>query len=82
MDGIITEKQLKYLNILLTDSFGSQNRKLYLKIFYKVDSSKEITKEQASEIIEKFVDSNPEREKEVAIGLEKIYESLGQQRLI
>ncbi len=77
----ITEKQLKYLNILLTQSFGEFNRKIYLKHFYKVESSKDLSKEKASEIIEKFVDDNPKKYENIAIAMEKIYELIGQRKL-
>ncbi len=81
MTGLITEKQLKYLNILLVENLGEQYRKTYLKIFWNVDSSKDLTKEQAHQIIEMFIDENPEREKNKAVALNKIYEALGQRKL-
>ena len=77
----ITPKQLKYLNILLVNAFGKENRLTYLQLFYQIRSSKNLTKELASEIIERFVDDNPEREKNVALAKERIYEFLGQTRL-
>lgn len=75
----ITDKQLKYMNIILSQTFG-ENRKLFLKLFYKVDSSKDLTKDQASEIIELFIGPNAAKYK--AEAMDKIYEALGQQRLI
>lgn len=78
---LITEKQLIYLNILLKNALGKENRRVYLKLFYQVKSSKELTLEQASEIISKFVSDNPDREKEIEIAKDKIYEHLGQRRL-
>lgn len=78
----ITERQLKYLNILLTKNLGEENRKLYLEIFYNIDSSKKLDKFQASEIIEKFSPDNPDQEKEVAEAMQKIYEKIGQKKLI
>jgi len=78
----ITERQLKYLNILLTDCFGDYDRKIYLKVFYKVDSSKNLTLLQASEIIEKFVPDNENRNKEISIAIEKINEMKGQAKLL
>ena len=77
----ITEKQLRYLNILLTDAFNGY-RKTYLKIFWNVDSSKNLTKEMASVIIEQFLPDNQEREQHIAQSQQKIYESLGQQKLL
>jgi hypothetical protein len=79
---LITARQLKYLNILLTKNLGEENRLMYLDIFYNVDSSKKLSVSQASEIIEKFFPENPEREKEVALAMEKIYEKIGQKKLI
>ena len=67
----ITEKQLVYLNILLNNAFG-ENRKLYLKLNYEIDSSKDLDFDQAHEIIEKFIPENPEMEKNVDISLRKI----------
>lgn len=81
MIGLITERQLKYLNILLIKNLGDQHRKIYLKLFYNVDSSKLLTKYQASEIIEKFVEENPMREENKAIALSRIYRELGQRDL-
>lgn len=81
MTELITDRQLKYLNILLTKNLGEQHRKIYLKIFWKVSSSKLLTKYQASEIIEKFVEENPMREENKAIALSKIYRELGQRDL-
>jgi hypothetical protein len=78
----ITERQLKYLNILLTKNLGEENRKLYLEIFYNINSSKKLDLLQASEIIEKFHPDNPDREKEVAEVMNKIYEKIGQKKLI
>jgi len=77
----ITDRQLKYLNILLNRYFGG-NRKIYLDLFYQVDSSKKLSLLQASEIIEQFVDENPEKDKNVAKALNKIYVKLGQQSLL
>lgn len=68
----ITKKQLQYLNILLVENIGAENRKPYLKHFYNVDSSKKLTKDQASEIISKFVEENIEREKNVWEAIEKL----------
>ena len=76
-----SDKQVRYLNILVVKNLGHQHRKLYLKLFYKVDSSKELTVNQASEIIEKFVEENPMREKHKALALHKIYRELGQKEL-
>ena len=76
----ITEKQLRFLNILLTDAFNAY-RKTYLKIYWNVESSKDLTKEMASVIIEQFLSDNPDREQKIAEAKEKIYESLGQKKL-
>ena len=76
----ITPRQIKYLNILLSEAFG-ENRKLYLKLFYKVDSSRDLSLYQASEIIEKFVPDNGKRDENVRSALGKIYECLGQRKL-
>lgn len=73
----ITKRQLKYLNILLSKAFGGY-RKIYLKEFCEVDSSKDLTLLEASEQIEKFVPDNPEREKNIAEAKEKILKSVGQ----
>jgi len=81
MNTPITDRQLKYLNILLNRYFGD-NRKLYLKMFYEVDSSKELSKFQASEIIEKFVDDNKDKDKNIALVQNEIYKKLGQQSLL
>ncbi len=80
MEWPISPRQLKYLNILLTEHFG-QNRKLYLKLFWNVDSSKSLTKDQAHIIIEKFV-PGPDTITNVAEANERIYEAQGQQKLI
>lgn len=76
----ITSRQLVYLNILLSNVFG-ENRKLYLELFYKVDSSKDLSFEQAHEIIEKFVPENPDLKMEIDVSLRKIYKHLGQREL-
>lgn len=76
-----TQKQIRFLNILISANLGPEYRKLYLKLFYKVDSSKDLTKEQASEIIEKYLNDNPDKERNVAIAMERIYKALGQQKL-
>ena len=78
MEEKITDAQLKYLNILLTENIGADYRKIYLKIFYEVSSSKLLTKFQASEIISKFTDDNPNKELNKAVVLKKIYKELGQ----
>ena len=80
MEFPISPRQLKYLNILLSEHF-QQNRKLYLKLFWKVDSSKDLTKDQASKIIEKFIEG-PDTLRNVAEANSRIYEALGQQKLI
>lgn len=77
----ISPRQLKYLNILLVKNLGEDHRKIYLKLFYNVESSKDLTKYQASEIIEKFVEENPMREENKAIAQNKIYRELGQRDL-
>ena len=77
----ITDKQLKYLNILLVKAVGDDHRKLYLKLFWKVDSSKDLTIDQASNIIEMFIEENPAFEKNKAVVLSRIYKELGQQEL-
>lgn len=77
----ITDKQLKYLNILLVKALGVDHRKLYLKLFWKVDSSKDLTMDQASEIIGMFIEENPAFEKNKAVALSRIYKELGQQEL-
>lgn len=66
---------------MIVKNLGDQNRKLYLKIFYNVDSSKDLTKEQAHEIIEKFLDENPEREMNRSLALHKIYKATGQKSM-
>ena len=81
MEDPATEKQIRFLNILISANLGSEYRKTYLKLFYKVDSSKQLTKEEAHRIIEDFLDDNPDREKNKAIAMEKIYTALGQQKL-
>ena len=77
----ITDKQLRYLNILLTDAFN-KHRKTYLKLFWNVDSSKDLSKEMASVIIEQYLPDNPKRDQNIADHQIKIYESLGQQKLL
>jgi len=77
----ITEKQLRYLNILLTEAFNG-HRKTYLKLFWNVDSSKDLTKEMASVIIEQYLPDNPKRDQNITDHQGKIYESLGQQKLL
>ena len=78
----ITDRQLKYLNILLSEAFGEANRKTYLWLFYKTKSSRDLDVETASEIIEKFVPDNNEREKHIGQAQNKIYEFLGQKTLL
>lgn len=78
---LITDKQLKYLNILLVSAFGKDNRIFYLRLFHRVRSSKHLSKELASEIIGKFVDDNPDKEKNIVEAKERIYEFLGQTKL-
>jgi len=76
----ITEKQLVYMNIILSETFQNY-RKLYLKLFYGVDTSKDLTRNEASEIIERFHEENEERDKNIAIAMEKIYEHIGQKNI-
>ena len=82
MTNPLTDRQLKYLNILLTQCIGEYFRKQYLKHFYNVDSSKHLTKDQASEIIERVAPDNENREKNVAQIIEKINELNGQKKLL
>ena len=77
----VTDKQLKYLNILLVQAFGKENRKTYLKLFCKVNSSKILSKDMASDVIGKFVSENPDRELNIASAMEKILEVSGQTKL-
>lgn len=77
-----TDRQIMYLNILLSRELGENNRKMYLDLFYNVDSSKKLDLLQASEIIEKFNPDNKNKDNEVAIAMEKILEKQGQQKLI
>ena len=77
----ITDKQLRFLNILLTDAFNG-HRKTYLKLYWNVESSKDLSIEMASVIIEQFLSDNPKREGHIAQAKAKIYESLGQQKLL
>ena len=53
----ITEKQQKYLIVLMDNSFWNF-RKLILKEKYNVDSTKDLQKDTASEIIEKLVNND------------------------
>jgi hypothetical protein len=78
---VITERQLQYLNILLNRYFGD-NRKLYLSLFYDKESSKDLSVLEASEIIEKFVDENPDKDKNISMALNEIYKKQGQKSLL
>ena len=77
----ISARQLKYLNILLSNAFGEGFRKQYLKHFYNVNSSKDLTRLQASEIIEKFVPDNQDCKKNIGKAIEKLNELSGQRKL-
>ena len=81
MSRKITERQLTYLNILLDKAFG-HNRKLYLKEFCGVESSKDLTLLEASDIIERFVPKNENREKNIANARHKMMIMSGQKTLI
>jgi len=82
MSKLATDRQIMYLNILLTRELGENNRKLYLDLFYNVNSSKKLTLLQASEIIEKFNQDNKERNNEISKAMEKILEKQGQKKLL
>ena len=51
-------------------------------MFYGADSSKELTLDEASEIIEKFGPENPEKQKNISSAFNQIYEAQGQQKLL
>jgi thymidylate synthase len=77
----ITERQLKYANILMSKEFG-ELRKVFLKEEYNVDSSKDLTFEQAHEIISNLVPDNENREKYIGSQKEKLLKAIGQKTLL
>ena len=80
VSGGPTKPQLTKLNILLIEAFGEAQRKNYLKATYGVDSSKDLTFDEASEIIERF--ESDDREFWIKQGHADIKEEIGQESLI
>jgi hypothetical protein len=76
-----SERQIKYVNILLIKLLGEEWRKDYLSHFYKVSSSKDLNFDQAHEIIEKFNPDNEKCNQNASIVLEKLSEIKGQGKL-
>ena len=81
MTRSITDRQLKYLNALLSETLGRSGRKIYLQEEYDVDSSKDLTLEEASEIISKFVKDNPTRDINIDEAERIVAEASGQDKM-
>lgn len=77
----ITDKQLGYMNSLLNEHLGSNGRKIWLEEQYDVESSKELTKAQASDIISTFAEDTDERKQVIAQAEETINEAMGQTKM-
>ncbi len=72
----ITSRQRKYLDTLLDEHF-KENKRLYLRLFHKINSLRELSLEQASKMIDRFAPGNVEADLNVSEALEKIYEHTG-----
>lgn len=77
----ITPKQRKYLNFLLSKHFEG-DRNLYLRLSYEVNSLRELSFEQAGEMIDKFSPSNVDVDLNVSEAFEKIEKHTGRKKLL
>lgn len=75
----ITDRQKKYLTMLMSKEFGS-NRKVIYKTLFGVSSSSDLTKDQASELIETLAPDSRD-ESRVSDWKTLVQESLGQTSL-
>jgi len=69
------------MNALLTEHLGESGRKIWLEEEYDVESSKELTKSQASEIISLFAEKSEERKRAIAEATEIINDAKGQAKM-
>lgn len=81
MSEPITDKQLGYMNGLLKEHLGETGRKVWLEEEYGVESSKELTKSQASDVISLFAEESDERKKALAEAEQMINEAMGQKQM-
>ena len=81
-DRGITERQLMYVNILLSKAVGDHRRKIYLDKFWGKESSKDLTFDEAHEIIEALNPDNADRDKKIAEINQRLNIEMGQKQLL